>query len=74
MKLFEFCTHSAAPALAADRSGAAVLRTAEPMAMAAAKAASAVTVADQAFTARAPRIRFAPAASVIGSGYRVRLR
>lgn len=66
MKLFEFGVQSAAyaPALAvADLSGAAVLRTAEPMAIPA-----------FAVAARAPRIRFAAAASVIGSVDRTRHR
>lgn len=83
MKLSVFCEQSAvlctqsaayAPALAADRSVAAVLRTAEPMAMAAVNGAWPGTVAEQAFVLPAPRIRFAPAASVIGSGHRTRLR
>ena len=88
MKLTVFCTQSAAvgvqsavfcaqsaavtPALAAaDLSGAAMLRNAaEPMG----RAAAAPAVARLAPTARAWRIRFAPAASVIGSGLRIRLR
>lgn len=76
MKLSVFCEQSAvyAPTLAADRSVAAWLRTAEPMAKAATNAATAVPVAEQVFIAPAPRIRFAPAASVIGSGHRTRLR